>query len=269
MISRILIFFFCFSINLSFASEGKLTIGCTTKCDIFYKSALKYIAFRHHHKIKILDLSKQKVINWNELDGILLPGGADINPEYYLKSVEPELVEYTKSLDHLVNYSAEGARRDPFEYKILKDYFSNEDVKDLPILGICRGMQMLAVSQGIPLYVDIKKELGIRNRRYIFDKITIADRDDSLMSELFRHSFWAFKQHHQGLRVDYFNEHQARWPQIFLSSFSNKGLIAESMEFSDRPILGVQFHSEKDFGFERHSIFSWFVEKAKQRHHSK
>lgn len=258
---------FCslFASALSFGLDDVLTIGCTTRCNFFYKMALKNTAKQHKLKIKILDLSKQIAINWEELDGILIPGGADINPQYYFLSIESELVEYTKKLDYLVNYSAEGKRRDPFEYKILQDYFSNESYRTIPILGICRGMQMLAVSQGIPLYVDIKKELGIRNRRYLFDKITLTDQRDSLMWQLFEHSFRGFKQHHQGVRVSYFKEHQDRWPDISLTSFSNKGLIAESMEFKNRPILGVQFHSEKDFGFERHSVFGWFLDRATER----
>lgn len=261
-----LLFIFLLLPTFSFATDGTLTIGCTTKCSWFYRHALRNTAKQHNQKIKILDLSKQEAINWNELDGILIPGGADINPEYYFPSIEPELVEYTKKLDYLVNYSAEGRRRDPFEFGILKEYFSNENYKDIPILGICRGMQMLAVSQGIPLYVDIKKELGIRNRRYLFDRITLTGERDSLMGQMFKHSFLGFKQHHQGIRVAYYMEHQERWPHIALTSYSNRGRIAESMEFRNRPVLGVQFHSEKDFGFERHSIFSWFLDKAEEKH---
>lgn len=255
--------------NLAWASDGVLNIGCTTRCSILYKLALKNVAKNHRHKIRILDLSKQQEIKWNELHGLLIPGGADIDPEYYFPFIEPELVEYTKSLDYLIKYSAEGRRRDPFEYGLLREYFANDELRNIPVLGICRGMQMLAVSQGIPLFVDIKKELRIRNRMFVFDKIFMNDDKDTLMRKLFPRSFWAFKQHHQGIRVDYFQKHQEeRWPHIKLTSFSHQGRIAESMEFLDRPILGVQFHSERDFGFERHSIFGWFLDKAEERHAS-
>lgn len=42
----------------------------------------------------------------------------------------------------------------------------------------------------------------------------------------------------------------------------HKGLIAESLEFSSRPVLGVQFHPENDFGFERNRILGWLLKKA-------
>ena len=123
---------------------------------------------------------------------------------------------------------------------------------------------MLAVSQGIPLYVDIKTELGIPNRRYLFDRIEMKD-GLSLMNDLFSATFRAFKRHHQGIRISYFNQHASRWPNLSLTAFSNKGLIAESLEFSDRPVLGVQFHPENDFGFERNRIIGWLLKKAEER----
>ncbi|MBY0516938.1 MAG: gamma-glutamyl-gamma-aminobutyrate hydrolase family protein [Bacteriovoracaceae bacterium] len=246
-------------------SIGKLIIGCTTKCSFFYERALKRISKLNRIPITIIDLSKNPELELSEVDGIVIPGGADINPQYYLPYVEDELQRYTRGLDHLVNYSSEGERRDPFEYGLLKKYFNDQSLYDLPVLGICRGMQMLAVSQGIPLYVDIKTELGIRNRRYLYDRINVKDHD-SLMKELFPAlTFLGFEQHHQGIRVDYYKKHHTRWPNVKVTSYSNKDLIAESMEFTDRPVLGVQFHPEKDFGNERRSIFGWFLNKAKSR----
>jgi putative glutamine amidotransferase len=256
---------YCFIFLLSvpvFAEEIK--IGCTTKCDPFYRTALKKAARDHNVEVKIFDLSRVKHKTIHDMDGVVVPGGADINPELYFPAIEPLLIEYTKSLDKFVNYSEEGRRRDPFEYKLLQDYFQNDRLSDLPLLGICRGMQMLAVSQGIPLYVDIKKELGIRNRRYLYDRVHISEQD-SLMGEFFGPSLMAFKRHHQGIRVDYFEKHKIRWPHLEITSFSNRGLIAESLEFKNRPVLGVQFHPENDFGYERKRIFGWLIEKAISR----
>jgi len=87
----------------------------------------------------------------------------------------------------------------------------------------------------------------------------------SLMNELFSQSFKGFERHHQGIRVSYFNENAARWPQLQVTSYSNRGLIAESLEFKNRPVLGVQFHPENDFGFERNRIFGWLIDKAMER----
>lgn len=248
------------SCNSLFAKE--LTIGCVTKCDFFFHHALKRVASYQGHKVKILDLSvSYPNINWEKLDAVILPGGADISPTYYLPAVERDLQDYTKSLDHLVKYSQEGKRRDPIEFGVMKEYFNDVNLKDLPVLGVCRGMQLLAVSQGIPLYVDIKTELGIRNRRYLYDRIHM-ESGKTVMNDLFIGSFRAFKRHHQGIRIEYFNRYADRWPYLSLTSFSNNGLIAESLEFSNRPILGVQFHPENDFGFERDQIFGWLINKA-------
>lgn len=257
-----LIFFFLLTTS---AFAESLTIGCATKCDGFFHYALKRVGNLHGVKVKVLDVSKEgPIVDWKKYDGVIYPGGADIDPEYYLGSIEPVLQEYTRSLSHLVNFSEEGKRRDPIEYKLLQDYFSSQFTTDMPILGVCRGMQMLAVSQGIPLYLDIKTELGIRNRRYLYDRI-YNESGDSLMNELFSSSFKAFKRHHQGIRVPYFKENSSRWPHIKITSYSNRGQIAESLEFSNRPILGVQFHPENDFGFERYRIFTWLIKKALNR----
>lgn len=246
-------------------AKEKLVIGCTTKCSFFYTHALKVVAKKLGLSVSIIDLSKETKTKLSHVDGIIIPGGADINPEYYLSEVEQDLQDYTRALNHLVNYTKEGESRDPFEFTLLKKYFSDGALEDLPILGICRGMQMLAVSQGIPLYVDIKTELGIRNRRYIFDQIYLDD-ENSVLNEIFPiASFWGFKQHHQGIRVSYFEENRARWPHLKITAYSNKGRIAESLEFSERPVLGVQFHPEKDFGVERNAIFSWLLNKARER----
>ena len=260
----ILVFILFSSILPVFAHDQEVVIGCTKKCDFFYRRGLKKAARHHGLTVKILDLSISEKVNWNELDGVVVPGGADINPEYYLSQVEPSLREYTKMLDRFVKYTLEGKKRDPFEFSLLKEYFSNEKLKDFPILGVCRGMQMLAVSQGIPLYVDIKHEFGIRNRRYLFDRVYV-ENSDSVMNEIFGSSFLGFKRHHQGVRVWYFNKYKDRWPNIEITSYSNNGIIAVSLEFKDRPVLGVQFHPENDFGYERKGIFGWLISKALER----
>ena len=260
------IIFALFVSLLSFSLLGEtVTIGCATKCDFFFRMALNKVGKHHGITVKMVDVSAAgPVVDWHKYDGIIFPGGADIDPSYYLSEVEPELREYTRSLNHLVNYSKEGKRRDPIEFSMLKEYFSRSELSYLPVLGVCRGMQILAVSQGIPLYVDIKTELGIRNRRYLYDRI-FMEPEQTLMNELFSATFKGFERHHQGIRVSYFKEHQNRWSNLKITSYSNNGTIAESVEFSDRPVLGVQFHPENDFGFERNRIFGWLVGKARER----
>ena len=246
-------------------SNETITVGCTTNCGRFNTWALKRYARKSGYNINVINIySKDQTPNLSMIDAILIPGGADINPKYYTPSVEEDMKAHIKSLDYLVNYSEEGKTRDPFEYNLLKQYFAStsKDTLYTPVLGICRGMQMLTVSQGIPLYVDIKQELGIKNRRYTLDKVTI-NNDESIIANLQkRKTFRGVEIHHQGLRVDYFAKHRSRWPQLEVTGTSHGGRIAEVLEFYNRPVLGVQFHPEYTFGKTRRSIFSWLLNRA-------
>lgn len=196
------------------------------------------------------------------VDGILLPGGADIDPKYYLSNVSPELQDYTKKNLNLVKFTKEGEYRDPYEYGLVKLYSEDNQYKNLPMLGICRGLQMMSVAQGIPLYLDIKTELGIKNRRYLFDRIYRED-SDTLMNELYkRASFKGFKLHHQGIRVPYYSENQNKYPNTKVTAYSNNRKIAEAIEYTHRPALGVQFHPERSFSGTSIPVFKWFLNKA-------
>lgn len=240
-----------------------ITIGCTWKCSKWNRWGLRKAERRAGYKVNIVNLySENATPNLSSVDGILIPGGADINPKYYTPKVEPWLQEHIKSLDYLVNYSSEGDMRDPFEYNLLQEYFNKGEHALTPILGICRGMQMLTVSQGIPLYVDIKKELGFSNRRWKLDKIYVTNPESIVQSEVKDNIFRGVKYHHQGLRLDYFNKHQERWPNLEVTSVSNRGKIAESLEFYDRPVLGVQYHPEWTFGKVRRGLFGWLLNRA-------
>ena len=111
--------FLCLFLLAGSVLAETLTIGCATKCDVFFRYALKKVSKLNNVTVKLVDVSADgPVIDWKKYDGIIFPGGADIDPSYYLPAIEPELQEYTRSLDHLVNYSEEGKRRDPIEYNI-------------------------------------------------------------------------------------------------------------------------------------------------------
>ena len=199
----------------------------------------------------------------NEVDGILLPGGADINPEYYLKNVSSELRDYTRKNIQLFISTKEGQVRDPFEYSLVKLYSQDEQFKDLPMLGVCRGLQMMSVAQGIPLYLDIKTEVGIKNRKNLFDKIKVAEESQSLIQSLYSSkTFKGYKSHHQGIRVPYYQENHGQYPQTRITAFSNDRKIAEAIEYTNRPALGVQFHPERSFSGTSVPVFRWFLTKA-------
>lgn len=243
--------------------KSELTIGCSTTCQKSYRTAVYKAAASLGYRVKILTMYNDKLEpRFDLVDGFLVPGGVDIDPKYYKDKIEPELREHLDRLDYLVEYTSNGKVRDPYEYNLWKSYFEDQQTKTLPALGICRGMQMMAVSQGIPLYIDIKTELSIPNRRDLHDKIQIFDSNSKLAQVLGFNTFWGYKNHHQNPRSDYFREHQERWPHLKLTGFSNNGTIAEVLEATNRPAIGVQFHPEQDGGQERLRIFRWLLEKA-------
>lgn len=240
-----------------------LKIGCSDNCSFLYRLRIKTTSWALGYSTRIITLSPDNLNQeQNSINGILIPGGADIDPEYYLSQVSSDLQEHTRKNRHLVKFTEEGKRRDPFEYQLVKSYSEDEKFKYLPMLGICRGMQMMTVAQGIPLYLDIKTELGIKNRKNIFDLVKIEPKA-SLMNELhLNESLRGFKIHHQGLRVPYYWENQEKYPRTKVTAYSHNKKIAEALEYTHRPALGVQYHPEKSFTQTSAPVFRWFLTKA-------
>ena len=190
-----------FSLNL-FSAEicrlqkgDVLEIGCTSNCDRLIKSSLRLRAKKRGYELNIIDMYKENIsTDLSSIDGMVIPGGVDVDPKHYKFKVESELRATIEKLDHLVDYTKDGQRRDPFELQTLNEYFNNKANQDLPLLAICRGMQILSVSQGIPLYIDIKTELGIKNRRNLNDRIYVTDRSTLIGSVLNFDNFLGYKK---------------------------------------------------------------------------
>lgn len=242
----------------------RLTIGCGYHCDFLYRFRLRLTALVMGYPISFVNMRLFKETNaaMQSVDAILLPGGADIDPRYYLDVVTPELRDYTLANMNLVEFSEEGRYRDGFEFELVRSYSNDESFADLPMLGICRGMQMMSVAQGIPLYLDIKTELGIKNRRNLFDKVTVTAEDGLMRGFYGTRTMRGYKQHHQGIRMSYYNEHAHEWPNVKVTATSNKGLIAEAIEYQHRKALGVQYHPEKSFTSTTVPIYRWFLTQA-------
>lgn len=242
-----------------------IKIGCSYDCDFFYRFRIIMTAWGMGYSTKFVNLHKKQNLKqaMSEVDAILIPGGADIDPKYYMEKVSPELREYTKNNLALVDFTKEGEKRDPFEYNLIKTYSEDEDYKDLPLLGVCRGLQMMSVVKGIPLYLDIKTELGIKNRRNLFDRIFIGEKDSSLIHSLYSvDSFKGFKFHHQGIRVPYYDQNISQFPKTKVTAYSHDKKIAEAIEYTHRPALGVQYHPERSFTGTSVPVFKWLLNKA-------
>lgn len=154
------------------------------------------------------------------LDGLLLPGGADIPPSEY--GEEPH--ETVKLLDD-----------DRFQFeKALSRAWIEET--DKPLLGICLGAQWINVSSGGSLVQDIPSEFGISHRDRSHD---VTLEPDSRLSAIFGETqFEVNSLHHQAVKDIGDNLRiVARCPDG----------IVEAMESTDpnRFLIGVQWHPEK------------------------
>lgn len=163
-------------------------------------------------------------------DAVMLLGGADINPAFYGQSKT-----YTRSTD---------PKRDRIEWVMAHRAIDG----NLPMLGICRGCQMVAVAHGGILYQDIARETGIRHDR---DRHQIKDIDPVLWPALPSSlSVIVNSYHHQAIKTV---------PAGFdVVARSNDGIV----EAIYRPgVLGVQWHPELMVNSDREwmRLFRWFV----------
>lgn len=162
-------------------------------------------------------------------DGLILLGGADINPFFYGEG----------------NRAAENISRDRdiVEWLLVRRALTAE----VPILGICRGHQMLAVASGGSLYQDIEAETGLRHSRGYTHKLSGVDKP--LAAHL---PTWTVNSlHHQAVKTV---------PYGFKVTACSKDGIIESIW---RPgALGVQWHPELMIGSDRRwiKLFHWFFE---------
>jgi putative glutamine amidotransferase len=103
-----------------------------------YSNALRNAAEVLGYEIDVTDLPDHPE-RINEVDGIVFTGGADVNPRRYGK---PELLPLCKIEDD----------RDKVEF----EFADQADKFQLPILGICRGLQLLNVHYGGTLIADLE-----------------------------------------------------------------------------------------------------------------
>jgi len=173
------------------------------------------------------------------LDGLILAGGSDLDPASYGAEPHPET-------------RGSNADRDRFELALARAALE----RDMPVLGICRGMQMLNVACGGTLEQHLDDVQTHRHTPGRFCDHQVELETESLAARAVGAERTAVKSHHhQGVdRLGQGLEVSGRNP--------DDGVI-EAVELPDRQFaLGVLWHPEED---ERSRIIGALVEEARAR----
>jgi len=182
----------------------------------------------------------------DHLGGLLLSGGSDIDPALYGEKPHPKLSPLVRE-------------RDEFELALCREALR----RDLPILAICRGHQVLNVATGGTLLQDIPSEVtgGIdhdpRCERWERAHDVRILQGSRLREILGRETVAVNSFHHQAV--------EKRGEGLVVSACSAGDAIVEGIEMPDRRfVLGVQWHPEafwnRPEGFS--SLFEAFVTEA-------
>ena len=153
-------------------------------------------------------------------DGLLLPGGGDIDPKFYGQERIPACGE-------------PNVLRDTAEPLLLRAFLA----ADKPVLAICRGIQLMNVALGGDLYQDIKPFEHVPHNDHWGKIHTVTVRRDTLLSRILgQDTVLVNSQHHQA--VDKVAQ------GLVLSALSEDGIV-EGIEKPDAKFcLGVQWHPE-------------------------
>lgn len=183
--------------------------------------------------------NKEVLVNTlQHLDGLILTGGGDHNPLWMGEEPSPKL--------HHINQE-----RDLAELMLARLAFNRQ----IPMLGICRGIQTLAIALGGKVSQDITARIKHdqdADRTEPTHSVGIVK--SSALYEIYgREQIFVNSFHHQAVS-DTGNRFR-------ITAKSADGII-EAMESSEyKPILGVQWHPEW-LGEEGLKIFQWLVERA-------
>jgi putative glutamine amidotransferase len=179
------------------------------------------------------------------LDGLMLTGGEDIDPRYFHEAAIPELGEIDP-------------RRDLQEVPLVTEAVR----RGLPILGICRGMQVLNVAMGGTLHQDLAAQLpGAQNHRQEtppeLDAHPVAIAPESRIARYAGSTDLAVNSHHHQALRDLA-------PGLVATAWAPDGVI-EACESQDAWIVGVQWHPELQKREFTTALFRAFVEAALAR----
>lgn len=148
-------------------------------------------------------------------DALLLSGGGDIHPTYYGK--------HMTGLDTSVDL-----QRDEREWELLQQFCARKK----PVLGICRGIQVIDVFFGGTLF----QHLGTA---YVHDNTihTVITAEGGRLRRLFGERLPVNSYHHQAIRT--------LGAGLHVAAVSDADGVIEAVEHDTLPVLAVQWHPER------------------------
>jgi putative glutamine amidotransferase len=200
-------------------------------------------------ELEVVSPSHPPIPNIKGYDGVLFGGGKDINPKYYEEAVKyPSLTQIDE-------------KRDAFEFEL----FDRAHRLGLPILGICRGIQMINVKFGGTLYQDLNSEARVERehmqsapRPEPTHTVTLTD-PESRLGETFKGSCCVNSLHRQAIK------RVGRGLKV--TAHSEDGLVeAVESAHADPFLVAVQWHPEEMVDRpEPRRLFEKFVAKCRER----
>lgn len=173
----------------------------------------------HPSNIRLRDYAKH-------LDGLLLQGGADVSPQSYAEQA--------------TSHEWPGDRvRDMYELELLHEFVESGK----PVLGVCRGCQLINVAFGGTLYQDIATDVPTAdvhvNENYDQHRHSIHFPDGSTLANMFpgRREAIVNSIHHQAVKT--------LGRDLNIEAVSASDGIIEAVRYRRAPfVVGVQWHPE-------------------------
>ena len=173
------------------------------------------------------------------IDGLVLTGGADYNPLWYGEQPEKEL--------HTIN-----STRDLPELLLTRLAFNRQ----IPILGICRGVQTMAIALGGNLVQDLKTHLKHSQdapRLEATHSVTITE--GSTLYGLYEQETFVNSFHHQAVKDC--------GSHLHVVATAPDGVIEAVESTEQKALMGVQWHPEW-MGDEGLKLFEWLTQRSRE-----
>jgi putative glutamine amidotransferase len=155
------------------------------------------------------------------LDGLVISGGADVDPGRYDAAPGPRTVTWRTD-------------RDAWELALL----DAADRRELPVLGICRGMQLMAVHRGGTLDQHVPDTVGHETHSPggdEFGNVDVATCPETRLRMLVGDRSNVACHHHQAVR---------RHPGFDGAAYAEDGTLEAMEARGDRFLVAVQWHPE-------------------------